>query len=30
MSLWKFILTITLLTLLGIVVGYFVFVGFQV
>lgn len=30
MSLPKFILTITLLTLLGIVVGYFVFVGFQV
>lgn len=30
MSLPKFILTITLLTLLVIVVGYFVFVGFQV
>ena len=30
MSLPKFILTITLLALLGIVVGYFVFVGFQV
>lgn len=30
MSLPKFILTISLLTLLGIVVGYFVFVGFQV
>ena len=30
MSLPKFILTITLLTLLGIVVGYFVFVGLQV
>lgn len=30
MSMPKFILTITLLTLLGIVVGYFVFVGFQV
>lgn len=30
MSLPKFILTITLLTLLGLVVGYFVFVGFQV
>lgn len=30
MSLPKFILTITLLTLFGIVVGYFVFVGFQV
>lgn len=30
MSLPKFILTITLLMLFGIVVGYFVFVGFQV
>lgn len=29
MSLGKFLLSVSALTLLGLVVGYFVFVGFQ-